>query len=71
MWVKARDFQGNFIWLNVALARTIERTVDDPARGAEAMTIISFDEAHQQTVHETPEELLAAILTPPGTAIPS
>lgn len=59
IWVRARDFEGNFVWLNMALVRSIVRPVDALPGGNEAKTVVCFDEADQITVHETPEFLIA------------
>jgi hypothetical protein len=56
MWVKATDYTGQVIWLNMALARSIVRVVDV---GTDARTIVCFDEADQHTVRELPEDLIA------------
>lgn len=64
MWIKATEHDGQVIWLNMALARSMVRVVD---AGADAKTVIAFDEADQITVRELPEDLIAKANADPSS----
>jgi len=59
MWAKATELNGNIVWLNLALARSIVRIAYETANGYDAKTVVLFDAAEQWTVIERPEALLA------------
>jgi hypothetical protein len=59
MWAKATELNGNIVWLNLALARSIVRLAYETANGYDAKTVIVFDANEQWTVIERPETLLA------------
>jgi hypothetical protein len=59
MWTKATELNGNIVWLNLALARSIVRIAYETPNGYDAKTVVVFDAAEQWTVIERPETLLA------------
>ena len=61
MWAKATELNGNIVWLNLALARSIVRLAYETANGYDAKTVIVFDSNEQWTVIERPETLLAYV----------
>ena len=60
MWIKARDLDGNDIWLNTAQARSIRRVVEDRDGGPVAKTIVCFADGECEIV-DTPEQIYAAL----------
>jgi hypothetical protein len=60
MWTKATELNGNIVWLNLALARSIVRLAYEGPKGKYgAKTVVVFDAAEQWTVVERPEVLLS------------
>jgi hypothetical protein len=60
MWTKATELNGNIVWLNLALARSIVRLAYEEPKGKYgAKTVVVFDAAEQWTVVERPEVLLS------------
>ncbi len=60
MWTKATELNGNIVWLNLALARSIVRLAYEEPKGKYgARTVVVFDATEQWTVIERPEVLLS------------